>query len=155
MGSTNKTPNLHLNSWLDTDSPKRMDFQSDNDIIDEQLGGHILNEVIHLTAEEKEYLSSPVHMVSYTGNGSASRNVTLPFVPLFVIVFKNNSPISSISNSANIQSAGFALNGAGATAGLTLANTSLTVKQYSTLSTSSANYDFNASGASYRVILFK
>lgn len=34
MASTNKTSRLHLNQWLATDSPRRIDFNSDNSAID-------------------------------------------------------------------------------------------------------------------------
>jgi hypothetical protein len=155
MGSTNKTPNLQLNSWLDTDSPKRLDFQSDNNIIDEILGGHINNSTIHLTAEEKDNLGIPFQMFTYSGNGAASRNINLPFAPAFAIVFKNNAPLCAHNSSANIQSSGFVLNSIGGTAGIGLADSTLTVNQYQTLSTSSPNYDFNESGGSYRAILFR
>jgi len=37
MASTNKTPAFGLSSWLETDSPLRTDFNSDNEIIDREL----------------------------------------------------------------------------------------------------------------------
>ena len=38
MSSTNKTTNLGLNQWTGNDSPKREDFNNDNQIIDEKIG---------------------------------------------------------------------------------------------------------------------
>lgn len=35
MGSTNKTSNLKLNSWIGSDKPQRVDFNYDNNILDE------------------------------------------------------------------------------------------------------------------------
>ena len=50
MASSNYTPNLHLSAWNASDRPKRADFVSDNTIIDTQLGGHIANSGIHVSA---------------------------------------------------------------------------------------------------------
>ena len=54
MSSTNKTANLGLNSWIESDRPKRTDFVSDNTIIDNVLGNHVKDNGVHLTAEEKQ-----------------------------------------------------------------------------------------------------
>ena len=59
MASTNKTQNLGLNNWLETDKPKRIDFVSDNAIVDNILGTHIKDNDIHLTSSEKDRVSEP------------------------------------------------------------------------------------------------
>ena len=44
MPSSAKTEKLGLNNWAGADTPKRADFNQDNRILDEKLGGHLENE---------------------------------------------------------------------------------------------------------------
>ena len=59
MASSSFTTHLGLCDWAASDRPKRADFVSDNTIIDTQLGGHIANGNIHLSADEKAKLDEP------------------------------------------------------------------------------------------------
>ncbi len=87
MASTKKTKNLALNSWVDSDKPRRVDFVEDNEIIDEVLGNHLLDTTLHFTNEDREKFSSMVYKDVYGGNDETTRTFTLPFAPSFVIVY--------------------------------------------------------------------
>ena len=54
MSSTNKTEKLGLNSWIGSDKPKRIDFNTDNEIIDRAISQHTEDTVVHINAEERE-----------------------------------------------------------------------------------------------------
>lgn len=54
MSSTNKTPNLGLNSWVGPDKPKMADFNFDNNIVDESFAS--------LMGAINSHSSSPVHI---------------------------------------------------------------------------------------------
>lgn len=54
MSSTNKTEKLGLNSWIGSDKPKRIDFNTDNEIIDRAISEHTEDTVVHINAEERE-----------------------------------------------------------------------------------------------------
>ena len=77
MASTNKTPNLRLNSWLDSDRPKRMDFVSDNNIIDSTLGTHLNDSTSHLTPSEKDKVDEPFEICILYGTGETSTSIHL------------------------------------------------------------------------------
>ena len=88
MSSTNRTENLGLSNWLETDRPKRTDFVSDNLIIDNALGGHINDTTQHLTSTEKAFLTQPFVSRIIYGTGTESGTVHLSFPPNLVIVTK-------------------------------------------------------------------
>ena len=88
MSSTNKTSNLGLNSWIESDKPKRTDFVYDNTVIDRVLGNHVNDGNIHLTEDEKTKVQSPFVIHTIYGTGTATLNVKLGFVPSMVMIFK-------------------------------------------------------------------
>lgn len=94
MASTNKTEKLGLNSWLETDKPRRADFVEDNAIIDDKLGNHLVDDTRHFTTEDREKLANMVYTESYGGDGKSSRSFTLPFEPSFVIVYNRYDTLS-------------------------------------------------------------
>lgn len=94
MASTNKTTNLGLNSWLDTDKPRRADFVEDNQIIDEKLGEHLADTEAHLSVQDREKFNQRVYTMYYVGTGEDSQTFTLPFEPVFVMVFKRDDAYS-------------------------------------------------------------
>lgn len=97
-------------------------FQS---FFDKELlcGTHIRDTTVHASAEEKAVWNQPIIVASYTGNGSASRLITLNFSPSFVMVFASEYPpvlydaanqrvvYYSASASRNGSSAGIELSG--------------------------------------------
>lgn len=156
MSSTNKTTNLKLNSWISSDKPKRVDFVEDNTIIDEKLGGHILNTNIHLTTQEREKLNSMVYATSYSGTGTQSRSFNLTFAPSFVVVFKRYDSFNSYVSSGNytkINGAFFSTKETADDCG-SISGTSITVKQ-STSASDGIFYNLNEQYGQYVIVAFR
>lgn len=156
MSATNKTTNLGLNSWLSTDRPKRVDFVEDNTIIDEKLGGHILNASLHLSTQDREKLNSIVYTTSYSGTGAQSRNFSFTFTPSFVIVFKRFDSFNSYVASGSytkINGAFFSTKETTDDCG-SLSGTTLTVKQ-STSASDGLFYNLNEQYGQYIIVAFR
>lgn len=156
MASKNKTEHLALNMWESTDRPQRGDFNSDNLIVDEALGGHIEDTTLHLTSEEKARVQRPVKTMGYQGNGQTEATITLDAVPTGVIVYCNSMPMENYDPSAGctkIYSA-VAFYGAGATKGIELSGKNLKVKQESASADGTLSC-LNESGRQYKVIVIK
>ena len=81
MGSTNKTEYLGLSGWVHSDTPKMIDFATDNEIVDSILGEHINDSKIHLSEEDRALLGGSITSTLMAGNGSTSRTVTLSSAP--------------------------------------------------------------------------
>lgn len=98
MASSSKTPNLGLNLWIGSDSPKMADFNNDNTIIDTAIkalqdqggggGGETTSGVTLATG-------------SYPGDGQEVYTLTVPNQPDFGIVFANNKPASTTVENGN------------------------------------------------------
>lgn len=94
MPSQNKTPQLGLNSWVDTDKPRREDFVTDNTILDTVVGGHMADTILHLTQADRQKLENGVVTGSRPGNGAEQATLTLDFEPkLFLIFCKDRPPV--------------------------------------------------------------
>lgn len=154
MASTNKTANLSLNSWVGTDKPKMADFNQDNSVIDNILGGHVASQTLHLTESEKSRISEPLAKMVLPGNGNASRQISLGCAPTFAAVFKNNAPpVEYVDGTLKINFAiGYAA--IGATKGLSVTSTGVTVEQ-GAQSDSGVLVNLNESGGMYTVVAFK
>ncbi|MBR2109306.1 MAG: hypothetical protein IJ932_05100 [Ruminococcus sp.] len=153
MASTNKTPNLRLNSWLDSDRPKRMDFVSDNNIIDSTLGTHLNDSTSHLTPSEKDKVDEPFEICILYGTGETSTSITFDFNPLFVMAYKINSPASEYVNSKNMVNTAYAARN-GTSLGISLSNNQVTFYQGNVPDTNYYN-NMNKSNSQYVVIAFK
>lgn len=155
MGATSYTPNLGLCAWQGSDRPKRTDFVNDNAVIDEKLGEHLLNVGVHVTPEEKEQYANPYTVVSYVGDGAASKSIALSESYTFAIVFQKNSPVATIDSESNVLSH-FAIVGRlfGSSSSMVMNSTSITVKQDTTASSGVKN-NFNENGKQYVMLLFK
>ena len=154
MASSNYTANLHLCAWNENDRPKRADFVSDNNIIDTQLGGHINNSGIHLTAAEKAKLSSPFECTVYAGSGEAERTVSVGFVPKFVIVYKRGEAPVSYVNGVTVVNCGFAYYGSGGSAGASISSSGVVVTQSSS-AVNGVRVNLNEEDAQYALVAFK
>ena len=154
MATSNYTPNLHLSAWEETDRPKRADFVSDNNIIDTQLGGHIGNSNIHMTAAEKAKLSEPYVCAVYAGSGEAERTVSLGFVPKFAIVYKRGAPPATYTNGVMYANSGYAFYGNGSSSGLSISSSGVTVQQ-SAAASDGVRANLNESGSQYTLVAFK
>ena len=153
MASTNKTPNLGLSSWLDADRPKRMDFVSDNNIIDSVLGTHLNDSVLHLTQVEKDKVDEPFRIYTLYGNGESTTSLRYDFEPSLVIAFKINGPIFEYTNSKNKIESAIATKH-GSSTGIMLSDNLVTFYQGAIPDTNLYN-NMNEEQAQYVVIAFK
>lgn len=154
MATSQYTPNLHLSAWTDSDRPKRADFVSDNNIIDTQLGGHVANNNIHLSADEKEKISEPYVSKMYSGSGESSRTISLGFLPKFVLIFKRGVPPVTYSNGVNTVNCACGFYGHGASVGISITSSGITVTE-STTATNGIKMSLNESGSQYTIVAFK
>lgn len=94
MSSTNKTEKLGLNGWIGSDIPQRNDFNRDNAIVDEIVGNHIDDRVIHVSESERKIWSNNVYTTFYFGNGDMTQTIKTgcPFEPMLAIIFANGLP---------------------------------------------------------------
>ncbi len=153
MASTNRTPNLGLNSWLETDRPKRVDFVSDNSIIDSVLGSHITDTVSHLTQSEKNKVDEPFKVTIAYGTGESSTGIHLDFEPSLVIAFKKDGPLFEYANAKNKINSAIATK-RGSSNGIALSSDLVTLYQGAVPDTSYIN-NMNELYAQYIVIAFK
>ena len=155
MASKNKSEKLALNLWAETDRPQRADFNSDNMIIDEVLGGHIEQENMHLSAAEKLRIGAPLVSTSYLGDGSASREITLAADAIAVVVYCDTMPAALYDSQAGCvrNYSGFCVYGSGNNSGLNLRGTTLVVSQ--TAAQNGFMCCFNENGKQYRVTVIR
>ena len=153
MASTNRTPNLGLNSWIDTDRPKRVDFVSDNNIIDSVLGAHLNDAGAHLTQSEKAKVDEPFSVCIIYGTGEASTSYRFDFDPTLVIAFRIGAPAVEYSNSKNKINSAFATK-RGASKGITLSDNLVTLYQGNVPDTSYYN-NMNEEYSQYILAAFK
>ncbi len=155
MASTSYTENLGLCAWNPTDKPKRIDFVNDNAKIDTKLGGHIIDDSIHVSAEEKARFLQPYTVVTYAGDGAQTRTLSLDNEYTFAIVFQKHYPSITTDSSGNtvIRSAvvGRAF---GSNSGLILKSDSIVLSQQTTPTDSVIN-NFNELYGQYVMILFR
>ena len=153
MASSNKTANLGLNNWTESDCPKRSDFVSDNQIIDNLVGNHIKDSSLHLTASEKDRVSAPFDINTYYGTGEESTTLQFNYIPSLVIVCKKNSLLQESKSSYVVVNSGVA-SSVGTTGGVRISNKIVTVEQ-STSATDGVFYNLNNSSSEYMIITFK
>lgn len=87
MAASEKTAVLGLSRWKGTDKPRREDFVSDNDALEEKVGGHMRDAALHLNTERAARLDTPFEVRTYTGNGAAQRAVMFSFAPRMAAAF--------------------------------------------------------------------
>ena len=156
MSSASKTSNLNLNVWAGSDKPTRSDFNSDNNIIDSLCGGHISNNNIHVTAEQKSTWSNPFVIGTYFGTGVNSRTFSLGFNPRLVIVFANDYPLVTSDYTYTSSKCYAAIGTAnGASMGVVLETGGFSIAQSSVMAVDDCTAMLNQSGAVYTYIAFK
>lgn len=130
MPSSSKTSWLQLNYWSAGDKPKMADFNSDNQRVDNAIQSHVQNTAQHLTGNQSSWLAQPFASGTYTGDGAASRSVTLGFPPALLLILPEGYGPLEIDTVQNTPLLRFALaaDGKGST-GVTLTGTGFTVKQ--------------------------
>lgn len=92
MAASEKSERLGLSLWEATDKPERMDFRTDNERLEELVGGHIADAALHLTAAQKNFLKLPYKIISYNGTGDKQFNQIGPFVPDAMFVMCTDMP---------------------------------------------------------------
>lgn len=158
MPTSNKTANLNLNNWLETDKPKRIDFVENNNILDNVISTHLANTVLHLTSADRELLTAPFVTGIVSGTGEASHTHTLSITPKFVIFFlRSFFPVSyDATNGYTVCNGGIALKSTmGSTPGLKLVGNSLTVTQSQGTVSNGVFFNLNKLSGQYLYIAFK
>ncbi|MDD5796617.1 MAG: hypothetical protein PUD24_06780 [Oscillospiraceae bacterium] len=156
MSSSSKTPNLGLNSWSETDKPKRVDFVEDNTILDSKLGAHLADTNLHLSTSDREKINSLISAVSYSGTGASSRSISFGFSPTFVVVFKRFDSFCSYDSSLSctkINGAFFSVKETTDDCGR-ISGTSLVVKQSSSAE-DGVFYNLNEQYGQYVAVAFR
>ncbi len=156
MASKNKTEKLGLNLWEGTDRPQRGDFNSDNMIVEEALGGHIANGDLHLSSAEKERVKRPVGTQSYLGSGEASLSLSLGTTPSVVVVYCDGMPMSIYDGSTACTKVygGVAVYGAGGSMGIKIEGSTLKLSQDTSAKNGVMNC-LNEKDRQYRVAVVK
>ena len=154
LPSSQKTSKLSLNNWSGSDKPKRSDFNSDNQIIDSILGGHVADSVIHVTQSNKDIWNSPHYASSYFGTNAPTRTISLNFTPSAVFVAAESTPFQTTGSDSKIHcNAGFAAR-TFHTPGISIGGNGFQVEQSSTAA-SNACPNLNASDCTYIFIAFR
>lgn len=153
MASSNKTTNLGLSQWLSTDSPKRSDFVSDNNIIDNILGNHINDANLHLSADEKTRVSEPYIIYTAYGSGEESTYLNVGFTPTLVFIFKKNAPFTEYSDSQTVVNSCVATS-VGTTGGAIIEDNKVYLYQQEDTK-AKILYNLNEKTAEYIVIVFR
>lgn len=159
MSSSKKTSNLKLNQWLETDIPERMDFVSDNDIIDKKIGKHVTDQNIHVTSFEKEQWNQFYYKFSYIGDDESTKTIETgcPFDPTWGIIMATTLPPSvvDIANNSNYNYFGI-FTDTGSNSGLSIVDgNNLRVYQSSSPVQRHEYRNYNQDGIVYNVIMFR
>lgn len=158
MGSAGKTNFLKLNKWSGTDTPQRVDFNSDNELIDKAFKDHFENDSRHLSDSEREAWNSPFYAGSYYGNGAATRTIVTncPFEPCFGIIFAGGMPASVVdfNNKTKYNYLGL-LSKRGGTSGVSLTKSDFTVTTNEFPTTNEEYVTLNKTGLTYYYVLFR
>lgn len=155
MSSSAKTQYLLLNKWAGSDTPKRIDFNSDNEIIDTALGEHIMNEALHVTQADKNAWNEKGFICgSYFGTNEVHRQFAVGFQPKAVFLIANGYPPTGFDPSGNkvISYSGIAINGSGSL-GLSVTEDGFAVDMTQTLG-NAVSY-LNKSAITYIYIAFR
>ena len=92
MASSNKTEKLGLSLWNSTDRPERMDFVKDNEILEQALGEHLANSLLHVDPGKKDFLDQPFWIQTATGTSSDSRYAPAGGLPKLIIQMCTSYP---------------------------------------------------------------
>lgn len=103
MASTYKTTFLGLNRFIGTDSPKMDDINFDNQTVDQKFKEHMESDM-HLTQQDREQMKSTGYIKgSYTGDGKASKTITLGKEVEFGIIYADKEPlVKAMTNGESI-----------------------------------------------------
>lgn len=130
MPSSSKTSYLKLNYWSAGDKPKMADFNSDNQKVDSAIQEHVQNSALHLAGSQSAWIQQPFASGTYTGNGAATRTITLGFKPALVVILPQAYGPLEVDTVQQTPILRFAMGADGqGSSGLTITTTGFTVKQ--------------------------
>lgn len=155
MSSSVKTLKLGLNQWAYSDTPKRIDFNSDNAIIDEKLGEHLADASLHVTQADKNSWNQKGFVCgSYFGTNEVQRRFSVGFQPKAVFIIANGYPPTGFDQLSNkiISYSGIAINGNGSL-GLSVTQDGFALDMTETLGNSTCC--LNKSAITYIYIAFR
>lgn len=159
ISSAKKTANLKLNQWLSSDAPERIDFVTDNDLIDKAVSGHTKNNAIHVSDADRDKWTNTYYRFSYVGDGTSPKTIETdcPFNPTWGMVFANSYPPSVMDAENNSNYNYFAVfTTSGNTSGVSITNgNAIKVYQSSTAVQRTEYRNFNQSSVVYTCILFR
>ncbi|MCH5314990.1 MAG: hypothetical protein J1E81_03670 [Eubacterium sp.] len=160
MSSYNKTKNLKLNQWRESDVPKMADFNYDNEIIDSELSSHTANSEIHIKSEERDRWNEYVFTGVYFGDGKLSRIVetNCPFEAVFGFVYTDEMPPSIHYNddgSTHHYVSFVSQFGNSIGASINKNNKDITVKNSFGAEIKNEHANLNQNGLMYRYVLFR
>ena len=160
MSSTNKTKKLNLNSWIGSDKPERIDFNTDNEIIEKAICGHTEDTVVHIEQSERDKWNNYMFTGMYYGDGSVSRVIETdcPFEARIGFVFANNRTISIARFSTSMKNNYFGIFGFLANSlGVKLNNDrkSFTVNQSAASLTENEYSNLNEKSVAYHYVMFR
>lgn len=158
MSSTNKTQYLALNLWASTDTPKRTDFNVDNERIDWVIEDHHKNKNIHVTESDRDRWDNPYYINYYYGNGEMTRDIETecPFTPTFGIIFAGGAPPSRANFEGKSKTNYFAiLETRTSMAGVSLSGTTIRLEKTVVPVVTTEYMSLNVTGITYCYILFR
>lgn len=115
-------------------------------------GSHIRNDVIHVTAEDKEKWNVPFVSGVYSGVGSSARSISLGFRPSFVIVCVNGMPSATADFANSTLKTYVAVSTDAGSSGIEITSQGFRASNATSGNTTSA---MNLIGYSYTYIAFK
>lgn len=115
---------------------------------------HVNNTDLHLTEADRAFLSEPVVIGSYTGNGGdTAQDINLGFQPRAVIVYGNTHHAANYSTSDGLSHCYFSFaTGSASLRGLSILDNGFRVR---TLKTTNAVTHLNDNGSAYTYIAFR
>lgn len=160
MSSTNKTKKLNLNSWIGSDKPERIDFNTDNEIIERAITEHTEDTVVHIEESERDKWNNYMFTGMYYGDGTTSRVIktNCPFEARIGFVFANNRTITVARFSDSKKNNYFGFFGFFANSlGVKLNDDrkSFTVNQSVTAMTANEYSNLNESSVAYHYVMFR
>lgn len=158
MGSAGKTDFLKLNKWSSTDIPKRVDFNSDNELLDTAFKDHFEDDDRHVSDSEREAWDLPFYAGFYYGNNALERTIetNCPFDPVFGIIFAGGMPTSVVdfNNKVKYNYMGL-LSKRSSTSGLTLTGRNITISTDNFAVINNEHIYLNNTGLTYCYVLFR
>lgn len=150
MASTSKTQNYSLNQWSGTDKPQRVDFNADNNIIDEALHNHVVDMNLHISPEDRHQNEAVV----YLGDDAASQTIQFEYAPNAVIVIPISKGIVTNKNSIIRSYASAAVSGMNGN-GISISGKTVTVEQQAPYTGATNISCLNELGIVYLVVAFR